>query len=526
MENIAPVITNQIFTLTALTNSWFNYIISVTGTTPIKFDIVEPNNYNGEIKLNGNIINGISYSIGTYNIKISASNNYGIDTKYLNLNVSEDVKIKNTNLILYNKLGSNFYYSINSSGPSPKIYNVDNLPPEISLIGNIMSGIFLSGGVYLLNMIVSDSTNSDSKVLTINVGSPPIITSSNSISIEEYSEFNYNITSNVNDVSYYIIGILPKGLVFRIDTIYGIPIIPGIYDLKLRAVNNYGESIKMLKINVYNMILISSDVSFDTRVTSFGQYDIQIGNDYPGILVDGDIIIDWGDGTRTETLPARWLHTYTDGLPVHTVNFYISDISKIDWIMLSGDNINIKKLTNLNWIEIDSTNDSIIDLPDANLTTIMIFECPNLTTINYYNNPVDYISYYKSIGLFPNSIINPIANLNLRHFDIYRMSGILNLSNSTKLNDLYVRDNLELTRIIMPPTLPLGTNHNEVHLIASNCALDEETVNTILILADSAATAPYMASVYLNGGTNAAPTGLGLIAKNSLLSKSCIVETN
>lgn len=245
-----PIITNTGLTLSVMVNEWFTYPIIVDGTLPFKYDFYT-NNFNGELTLYNYILSGITNDSGVYNIDIKVTNNYGYDQKTLILTVQDVVKIINSNLNVYNKIGTYFSYPIETSGDSPKIYTVSNLPTELILTDNVISGIFISGGTYDMTLIVSGTTSSDSKQLIVNVGNIPIINSSSEIYSQQYSDFNYAITPS--GITYNIIGILPEGLIFNVNTISGNPIYTGITNLKMKATNPYGTTLKDLKITIYNM---------------------------------------------------------------------------------------------------------------------------------------------------------------------------------------------------------------------------------------------------------------------------------
>lgn len=254
LSGIGPTILNSNFSLSASTNEIFNYTIITSGTTPIGFAVVQPSTYFGSLALkNINIINGQTSTSGVYNVKILATNDYGTDVKFLRLSITEPTKITNTNLSVYSKIGSQFYYTIESSGVQPKIYDV----PEIVALGldltdNIISGIFDTSGIYTMTLIVSGTTQSDSATLTVNAGESPIITSGGEWTTEQNGYSSYAITSTSN-ATYNVIGILPQGLSFSVDTISGNPIQQGEYYVTLMATNHYGEDSKDLKITVYQM---------------------------------------------------------------------------------------------------------------------------------------------------------------------------------------------------------------------------------------------------------------------------------
>lgn len=271
LVGVIPTIYNDFFTLSALTNTTFEYVMKASGTLPITYEFITPSNYDGNLSLiNGNIIRGTCPDVGIFSITFKAYNSYGTDTKKLILTIKEDVKIVNTNLNVYSKLGTYFSYVIETIGPYPKIYSVTpSLPTGVYLDNNIISGTFLSGGTYTVSMGVSGITSSDSKILTINVGVAPIITSSGEIVAKENSDFEYIITSTLTeDVNYNIIGILPFDLYFDgIDTIKGTGLVPGSYTVTIRAFNKYGENLKKLKIIIYNLVF-SDSIETTTTTTA------------------------------------------------------------------------------------------------------------------------------------------------------------------------------------------------------------------------------------------------------------------
>lgn len=249
---IPPTITNTGLTLTVPANEWFSYELFANGSTSLTFEIISPTNYNGTLFLkNANIISGQTNSEGIYNIIVRVSNSYGSDTKNLVLTISNAVKITNTNLQVYSKIGTQFSYTIEAIGTEPKTYSVTNLPTGFTLNNNIISGIFMSGNTYNMGIAVSNLTTSDSKDLVIISGYPPVFTSPGQEIIAQYADYIYQMTSNPSGVTYKIIGILPEGLQFNGEIISGIPTIAGTYELAMKATNPFGEGSRDLIITVY-----------------------------------------------------------------------------------------------------------------------------------------------------------------------------------------------------------------------------------------------------------------------------------
>jgi hypothetical protein len=255
VTGIAPLIINSNLTLSALTKETFTYKVLTSGTTPIKYEISGMED--DPISIIGDTINGSTSKTGTFNISIKVSNSNGFDVKKLVLTIVEQIKIINTNLIKCTSTSSQFTYSIESSGPSPKTYSTSTLPSGLSLSNNVISGIPSVIGTFDISLGLTGTTGSDSKTLTLNIGIKPIITSSGTCTIEQNYETSINspayiITSTPNSsVTYSIAGSLPDGLSFKVDSggtplIYGTPTTPGVRNLVMKASNNFGESTKQL----------------------------------------------------------------------------------------------------------------------------------------------------------------------------------------------------------------------------------------------------------------------------------------
>jgi hypothetical protein len=252
---IYPIITNSILVIAAATNSTFTYVITATGTQPITYQVIAPDNYSGILKINNiNVLTGSVNKPGTYNLTIKAINAFGSYTKDLVLTTTELVSITNSNLTINNNFGSTFSYSIESTGSLPKSYFMSNQPAGLSLSGNIISGKISSEGTYTMTISVSGSTNVDSKDLIINVGTPPVINSLSQYASEINKELEYIITSIGSDViTYSMSGALNKGLIFKTDRIVGTPTIIGSNIVNIKATNAFGESSQNLTITIYNM---------------------------------------------------------------------------------------------------------------------------------------------------------------------------------------------------------------------------------------------------------------------------------
>lgn len=250
---ISPII-NSILTLSANTNEWFNYQIIATGTTPIRYEMIP--DIHGPISLTGDMIRGFSGLDGHFNITLKAINTYGFDIKTLVVEIVEPPKITSS-LIATCKKSNLFSYQILSTGASPKTYTVSGLTEAgLTLNGNVISGITSTSGIYNLTLYVSNSYGSDSSTLSLTVGTPPIITSSGTISCIEEDDFIYTITSSggyPTGITYSVTGTLPLGLSSSNYLITGNPTSIGTKIVTLHATNAFGESIKQLSISITKM---------------------------------------------------------------------------------------------------------------------------------------------------------------------------------------------------------------------------------------------------------------------------------
>jgi len=88
-------------------------------------------------------------------------------------------------------------------------------------------------------------------------------------------------------------------------------------------------------------------------------------------------------------------------------------------------------------------------------------------------------------------------------------------------SNINLSSNTSLTTFDLPSLSYLGGNFN-----AQGCTLDETSVNNILIKLNDISWAAGGKDCYLDGGTSEAPTGDGILAKDSMLSASANIVTN
>ena len=142
----------------------------------------------------------------------------------------------------------------------------------------------------------------------------------------------------------------------------------------------------------------------------------------------------------------------------------------------------------------------------ARLTSISNFTAfTGLEAIRFYGNS---LSTFSMSGSFPNLTSLTIPNNLLTSVDI---------SNLNALTGLALGQNP-----LMNVNIINNTNLNDFSI--SDAQLTETSINNMLVNLDNSGVLNGYCN--LTGGTNAAPTGAGITAKNNLIAKSWEVFTN
>lgn len=278
-------------------------------------------------------------------------------------------------------------------------------------------------------------------------------------------------------------------------------------------------------IQIYDAVGITQVLIQDDSITDV---------DIPAECVDIEYIQIASENLATLPTHAEWINLWeltvyslstnpiTTGLTIEThaewVNLYELalfdfDLSTIvthaEWVGLNaiqlGDDSLVSFALRPEWVNL-----AILALGSASLNSVTLAtECIQM----------------RSIGI-TESILNPIIlpseyilidNLLLTYNT--QVTSISIPNTYTLLEDVYITDNPVLEEIIIPNTcVNLG------HITLTDNALTETSVNNILITLDSMAIT--FLDLRLNGGTNAAPTGLGITAKNNMIGRGLSVTTN
>jgi len=176
-----------------------------------------------------------------------------------------------------------------------------------------------------------------------------------------------------------------------------------------------------------------------------------------------------------------------------------------DWNGLQS--VNLSGLTSLVYVDISDNN-----IPGSggtnSLTSVNLSGCTALQTLRLDDS--DFSAGIPSLA--------GLTSLSLIDFDQCSISGVVDLTNLSALEELDFFGNTALTSIIIADTQPI------LYFYASGCDLTETAVDNILIVLSDNGLAN--GDVDLDGGTNAIPSATGLAAKLALEADGWTVSVN
>ena len=308
-ENVAPAI-NSSLQIGGLVNEPITpYVITATGTAPIDYDatnLPEGLSYNTA----NHTISGTPSAAGTFEIGISASNFMGDDNEILVLIVTQPTQppVISSSLTASATVDQSFNYTLTATGTGPITYNAINLPAGLSFntTTHKITGMPEEAGTYYISLNATNGGGTTTEILTLTVGTPPIITSALTASGTQGDQFvTYTFTAEgLPDISYSVTNV-PEGLSYNPDnrTINGTPTFAGVTNVTLQASNDYGTDIQTLVITVIEglqppvitSVLTASgmkDFPFSFTITATGSEPMTFAaiNLPAGLTISGSVI--------------------------------------------------------------------------------------------------------------------------------------------------------------------------------------------------------------------------------------------
>lgn len=200
----------------------------------------------------------------------------------------------------------------------------------------------------------------------------------------------------------------------------------------------------------------------------------------------------------------------------------------LDFLYCQDDNLSSINLTNntqLRTLGINGNNLTSLDLTNnLKLRSLLVYQNVTLTSITGLSLLTDLITFNAYNCSIPSINLTPNTNL-----EIVTIGGVsltsIDLTTCTKLKSLDVLDSVSIITLNLPPTVDSLKTIN-----IGGLSLPQSEINNILVKIDANGLTGGTFNSANTGspgsGTNAVPSGSGLVAKANLISKGWSVITN
>lgn len=282
-------------------------------------------------------------------------------------------------------------------------------------------------------------------------------------------------------------------------------------------------------------VLASITVSTNT----VGTYEIDLAG-------SGDVALDWGDGSidyETLGVSDTYSHDYVAGGTLTITG--VSNVTEIDTngdsdvtaVSIPAEAVNIETIrllgtsatsftTHAEWVNLDQLNinaSSITSLEThaewINLT-LLVVSYSDVTSLETHAEWVNLTNLYAQATSI-NSIETHSEWTSLETIYVYStlISSFTTHQEWTALSGLRV-NSTSITNVLAYAQWTSITDFRA----DDNAIISATNINNILIALDTAGMSS--GTIELSGGTNAAPTGAGITAKNNLIGRGVTVNTN
>lgn len=255
----APVISSPL-TASAVVGRAFTYRI-VASNSPTSY-AAAPLPAGLSVNTSTGVISGVTGAVLTMNVTITATNSAGSASATLALSSVSPAPVISSATNASATVGNRFAFRVTAEN-SPTSFSANNLPSGLKLnaITGDITGTPKSAGSYTVKLTARNATGSGTMSLKIKVAGKAtrasVIGSTVSVAATADSAFVYQMTASKSPRSYSAVG-LPDGLSINPATgrVSGTPTMPGVYNVKISAVNKYGTTVTMmiLKVNAVSAI--------------------------------------------------------------------------------------------------------------------------------------------------------------------------------------------------------------------------------------------------------------------------------
>ena len=254
-----PIITTMVLN-SGNENVYYSQTLLANGTTPISWSILPPAGDETGLppgtSLTGATISSTPTAQGVYKFTVQAENITGpsyADTRQFTISIGpEGAPIITTGSPLYAIRGIPYSLTLEATSDTAILWSLAGgsaLPDALVLTDDVISGTPTVAGVYNFTIIAENADGSDSRIFTMIVADPPIITTTALPDGTTRTAYSATLSATGDTpISWQIMSIsgsetgLPHGLNLNTNTgeIYGTPTIDGTYTFTVKATNEAG----------------------------------------------------------------------------------------------------------------------------------------------------------------------------------------------------------------------------------------------------------------------------------------------
>jgi len=267
--NTRPIITTEVLNSGNIGASYLQTFFAA-GTTPIIWSVLDPIGDETGLPpgttLIGAIISGTPTTLGIYKFTIQAENitgPYYADTRQFTISiVPSGAPVITTDSPLYAIKDIPYFLSLEANSDTPITWSLAGgsfLPDGLYLTDDVISGTPTVPGVYSFTIIAENDDSSDSRIFTMIVADPPVITTTSLPDGKTLIAYSSTLTATGDTpISWQVLPPtsietgLPQGLVLNATTgeIYGTPTNVGFFTFSIEASNSAGYDTAQFSITI------------------------------------------------------------------------------------------------------------------------------------------------------------------------------------------------------------------------------------------------------------------------------------
>jgi len=228
----------------------FNHKLTASGASGIVFsaDALPPG-----LALDGDTLSGTPTTAGDSEVRITAKNKAGEDSKTLRVSIAPKPppRIQATQYV--GTVDANFGQEVQASGGGPITFTSSGaLPPGLTMNGRNINGRPTRSGRWELKITATNNVGEDTQTIAIVIAPkpPPTFKSATTASGRVANSFNHTINYQGGEPVSIVVGTLPSGLSFSGRTIQGTPQSAGTFNVPITLLNSVAEVSQSFTITI------------------------------------------------------------------------------------------------------------------------------------------------------------------------------------------------------------------------------------------------------------------------------------